>query len=615
MIQANTTISCSFCSADDWFAFASKLLTCVKDAHSPISSQMLYKFIYPDPQLPKKLAQFWTLSNCFLTGRSRDGLRLAAALCYICHYLYHTKIARADMDVLTEMVYNEKWNIEPLVIPWRKYKHANFLIAHQVVDLQFYAEHFSTWNFLFENKYIGIVQIQLNKRLDKEMKQRLLIDALKSELSTTRVRKMVFDWGLDIRGLDIFPVIKKVGNRKWNMQTILLLAPLVAELVALGARCAIFHPCSSIIIRACRAGIITNLLWRCSKNFQLALPQEAMVNILQFVSSPPPINTGSTYVTNRTREGNKMMNNVLRMLGNTTTIIHDLGVDCTPYPSGNISLTEKLKNRNEYGSNSEFMPPEEQYRSIELHNDKLQNGSRKKKKWNTRFTSVSNVAESKLDTPYPPNVSFTSTRKNRTRYPGFPETIFTGYRESFNGQKLNSSYSANNCKPKLVCNDTKAYSTHDDFKSKSSESTIGLQDRKVGQMYVPNAQLSWKTSQIDEELKMRWVMKKYNSPNNSLLSIKVNSQKYWYTPAPKSDRKNLCKWTPEKMTRQQEQIRARGQMKGVFAMPSAERPNSGQVNQFSQRFEKQMFGSHSVERCSETTSFLNQRWLPRGLIL
>eukprot|EP00495_Collosphaeridae_sp_1-RS-2012_P000561 TRINITY_DN104_c0_g1_i1.p1 TRINITY_DN104_c0_g1~~TRINITY_DN104_c0_g1_i1.p1 ORF type:complete len:539 (-),score=56.39 TRINITY_DN104_c0_g1_i1:40-1656(-) len=511
------------------------------------------------------------------------------------------KIASTDMEVLTEMVYNEKWHLEPLVIPWRKYKQANFLIAHQVVDLQFYAEHFSTWNYLFENNCIAIVQAQLNKRLDKKMKQRLLIDALKSELSTTRVRKIVFDWGLDIRGLDIFPVIKKVGDRKWNMQTILLLAPLVAQLVALGASCAIFHPCSSLIIRACRAGIITNLLLRCSKNFQLVLPEEAMIHILQFVSSTNAVNNGGTYAANRAREGNSMMNNVFRMLGTTTTIIYDLGVDCTPYPGGNIRLAENLKTRNEYGSNSEFMPPEEQYRSIQLNNAKLQNGTRTKRKWNTRFTSEPSMAESKVDTPFPSKVGLTSTRKNRARYPGFPETFFSGYnynREKFNAQKSNSCYTENTCKAKQACYDIKGRSTCDNFKSKSAQSSIGLQDRKFNQIYNPDAQLLCKTSQTDVELKMRWMMKKSNSQNTPLLPINIDSQKYWYAAAPKPDEENLFKWTPQKFKRLQARIRARGMRKGVLAMPSEERPNGRKANQFSEGFD------------AETTSLLNHQWLP-----
>jgi len=380
MTPINTTITCSFCSADDWFSFGSKLLTCVKDATKPISSIILYKFTYPDRQLSRKLAQFWRLSNCFITGRSRDGLRLAAALCYISHHLYHTEIENTDIEMLTEMVYAEQWNLEPLVIPWRKYKEANFLIAHGVVDLRFYAEHFSTWSYLFENKCIVTVQAQLNKRLSKKMKQRLLIDALKSELSTKRIRKMVLGWGLDVRGLDIFPVVKKVGDRKWNMQTILLLAPLVAQLMALGASCAIFHPCSSLIIRACRAGIITNLLWRYSKSCKLCLPQAAITNILEFISSQHSVKTRSTFVANKMREGNNMMKNVFRMLGDTSVIIYESGVDCTPYPGGNISLAQNLKNRNEYGLSSEFMPVEEQYASIQLIKTTFHKDTRKKRK-------------------------------------------------------------------------------------------------------------------------------------------------------------------------------------------------------------------------------------------
>jgi len=104
--------------------------------------------------------------------------------------------------------------LEPLVIPWRKYKEAYLLIAHQVVDVEFYAEHFATWSYLFESDCGEAVKEQLHARLNNKMKQKLLIDALKSEVSTKRVRKMVLEWGLDIRGLDIFPVIKKVGNGK-----------------------------------------------------------------------------------------------------------------------------------------------------------------------------------------------------------------------------------------------------------------------------------------------------------------------------------------------------------------------------------------------------------------
>jgi len=46
------------------------------------------------------------------------------------------------------------------------------------------------------------------------MKQRLLVDSLKLEPSTKRTGRMVLEWGLDVRGLDIFPVVKKIGDRK-----------------------------------------------------------------------------------------------------------------------------------------------------------------------------------------------------------------------------------------------------------------------------------------------------------------------------------------------------------------------------------------------------------------
>jgi len=59
------------------------------------------------------------------------------------------------------------------------------------------------------------------------------------------------------------------------------------------------------------------------------------------------------------REGDNMMKNVILMLGRTSEIIYRSGVDCTPYPSGDFSLAQTLENRNEYGSNSEFIPTEE----------------------------------------------------------------------------------------------------------------------------------------------------------------------------------------------------------------------------------------------------------------
>jgi len=401
MIPANTktTISCSFCTANDWFDFGSRLLTCVKETQKPILSTILYKFTSPDPALPKKLAQFWTLSNCFLWERSRDGLRLAAALCYISHHLYNTNIPKSDLEVLTGIIYSENWKLKPLVIPYRKYNEANLLIAHGVVDVSLYSEHFSTWNFLFQNKPIETVYSQLRGMRDNKIKQRLLVDSLKLELSTKRIRKMVIEWGLDVRGLNIFAVIKKVGEGKWNMQTLLLMAPLVAELEAFGSRCDIFHPCSPLIIRACRVGIITNLLWRYQTSRNICLPKLAIVNILQFVSSPKIMHIGKSWSASkmRMRDGDNMMKNVIRMLGDTSETIYEAGIDCTPYPNGDISQVKKLDKRDEYGSMLEFIPAEEKLESTETKYTSLHDNVRRQIKCSQRSTSTS---ESTKITPY-----------------------------------------------------------------------------------------------------------------------------------------------------------------------------------------------------------------------
>merc|ERR1719397_899743 len=163
-----------------------------------------------------------------------------------------------------------------------------------------------------------------------------------------------------------------------------------------------------------------------------------------------------------------------------------------------------------------------------------------------------------------------------------------------------------NALPSLVQN------TCGNFKSNSAQSRTGLQDRKFRQ--YPDGKLPCKTSETNVELKMRWMMKKSNSANNPLLPINIDSHKYWYAPAPKPEEQNLFKWTPEKFKRLQERIRERGMMKGILAMPREERPNGGRANQFSERFEKQLFGFHSGESYADTTGHLNHQWLPRGLI-
>jgi len=578
MIQPNKSISCSFCTADDWFAFGSKLLTCVKNTHKPISSIILYKFTDPDPQLPKKLAQFWTLTNCFLKGRSRDGLRLAAALCYISHHLYHTDIDKSDLRALTRIIYSEEWDLEPLVIPWRKYKEAYLLIAHQVIDVQMYAEHFSTWSYLFENACVEAVQAQLHRGLNNKMKQKLLIDALKSDLSTERVRKMVLEWGLDVRGLDIFPVIKKVGNGKWNMQTILSLAPLVAQLVALGSTCAIFHPCSLLIIRACRAGIITNLLWRYQKSSKVFLPSKVIFNILQFVSSPHEVDIKKSWWACKMREGDNMMKNVILMLGRTSEIIYRSGVDCTPYPSGDFSQAQTLENRNEYGSNSEFIPTEEKDATgtrVPLRDD-----TRRKRKWSNPFTSCSDGVESKIDTPSA--ISVSNNQENRGRYYGHQQPCFFGHdydKENVSNQKLvgrgyqertfpekrdyQAQWNAVRCKPKTV-------------------PSIGLQERNVSQKYNLNASPTRSDLQTDYELKMKWTRKKPKS------SAKTSFRKSWRSSTPKTNMQNFCKWTPEKFKRLQERISVRENLAGLLDKSSKDKLLGGKGKHFPLGHENQL---------------------------
>lgn len=582
-------------------------MTCVKNTHKPISSIILYKFTDPDPQLPKKLAQFWTLTNCFLKGRSRDGLRLAAAFCYISHHLYHTDIEKSDLQALTRIIYSEEWDLEPLVIPWRKYKKAYLLIAHQVIDVQMYAEHFSTWSYLFGNACIEAVQAQLHRRLNNKMKEKLLIDALKSELSTKRVRKMVLEWGLDVRGLDIFPVIKKVGNGKWNMQTILSLAPLVAQLVALGSTCAIFHPCSSLIIRACRAGIITNLLWRYQKSSKVCLPRDVILNILQFVSSPHEIDIKKSWWACKMREGDNMMKNVIQMLGRTSEIIYQSGVDCTPYPSGDFSLAQNLENRNEYGSNSEFIPTEEKDASGTMTRAPLRDDTRRKRKWNNPLTSCSDGVESKIDIPSV--ISVRNTQQNRARYFGNLQPCFFGYdydKENVSNQKLvGRGYQERTFSEKQACYDYQAQWNAVRFNPRTVPS-FGLQERNVSQKYNPNASSTRSDLQTDFELKMKWTRKKPKS------STKAPFRKSWRSSTTKTNIQNFCKWTPEKFKRLQERISVREKLKGLLDKSGKDKLLGGNGRHCPLGHEKQL--RRLPQQSSEGSNLHKEKPLTKGQI-
>jgi len=170
------------------------------------------------------------------------------------------------------------------------------------------------------------------------------------------------------------------------MQTLLLLAPLVAQFVAFGSRCDIYHPCSPLIIKACRVGIIANLLWRYQTSHNICLPKEVIVNILQFVSSPQVMHIGKSWSASRMREGENMMKDVIRMLGDTSETIYEAGIDCTPYPRGDMSKVKNLENRDEYGSNLEFIPAEEKKRSTKTNYTSLHEGAKRKRKLNLQPT-------------------------------------------------------------------------------------------------------------------------------------------------------------------------------------------------------------------------------------
>jgi len=579
------------------------LLKCVEDTPIPISSVILYKFTEPDPQLPNKLAEFWALTNCFLKGRSRDGLRLAAVFCYISHHLYHTDIDKSALQTLTSIIYSEQWELEPLVIPWRKYEAAYHLIAHQVIDVQMYAEHFSTWSYLFERNCIESVQAQLHRRLNNKMKQRLLIDALKSEVAIKRVRKMVLEWGLDIRGFDIFPVIKTVGNeKKWNMKTILSLAPLVAQLVALGSTCAIFHPCSPLIIRACRVGIITNLLWRYQKSSKLYLPNNVILSILQFVSSSNTDDIRKTWKAGKMREGENMMKDVIHMLGHTSGIIYESGVDCTPYPCGDVSLAQKLENRNEYGSHSEFIPSEEKDANATLDRAPLRDDTRGNRKWKKPLASGSETKISK------PNIE-----QNRDRYFRHPKPCLMGhgYDKENVDTLIGCGYQERTFSEKRACNNYQAQWNAVRWKPKKVPSFL-LQERNVSQKYNPRALPTRTDSKTDIELKMKWTRKKSSSLTNSTLPISISNGKYWRPPTLNPNMENLNAWTPEKLLRLQERIREREKMKGFLVQSSKDRLYEGKSRHRPLGNEKQF--RRLLEQSSSETNLLKEKPFADGQI-
>jgi len=420
------------------------------------------------------------------------------------------------------------------------------------------------------------VHVLLREMRNNEMKRRLLIDALKLELSTKRVRRMVIEWGLDVRGFDIFPVVKKVGDGKWNMQTLLSLAPLVAQLVAFGARCDIYHLCSSLIIRACRLGIIANLLWRYQTSCNICLPKPVIVNILQFVSSPQVMHVGKSWSASKMREGDNMMQNVIQMLGDTSETIYEVGKDCTPYPSGDISQGNDLENRDEYGSNSEFIPAEEMKESTKKNYPTLHQDDWKKRKWSKETKKTSEVYESKKD--------ISSSVKPRTSN---NLTYRIGHRQRSELNFFENDHDKENIYDEgRICSIRKERNhsidhhaqwktTRSTYKSRRS---FGCQERNVDWSYNPSALSRRSDLEVDVELKMKWVQKRSKSSTNGRTPLWINKWNSEYQRSPNAAVQNLQMWTPEKFERLQERICLREKMKDLFANPSKQKPNKEKVN-------------------------------------
>jgi len=133
-----------------------------------------------------------------------------------------------------------------------------------------------------------------------------------------------------------------------------------------------------------------------------------------------------------------MMKNVIRMLGQTSEIIYQSGVDCTPYPSGDFSLAQNLDNRNEYGSNSEFIPSEEKDEGVTSSRVPLRDDTRRKRKWNNPFTLCSDGVESKIDIPSV--ISARNTQQNRALCFGHLQPYFLG--DDYDKENVNYQKSA-----------------------------------------------------------------------------------------------------------------------------------------------------------------------------
>jgi len=235
-----------------------------------------------------------------------------------------------------------------------------------------------------------------------------------------------------------------------------------------------------------------------------------------------------------------MMKNVIRMLGQTSEIIYQSGVDCTPYPSGDFSLAQNLDNRNEYGSNSEFIPTEEKDVSGALSRVPLRDDSRRKRKWNNPFTSCSDGVESQIDIPSV--ISARNSQQNRVPCFGHLQPYFLrdDYdKENVNNQKsVCSGYLEGTFSEKRACNDYQAQSNAVRFKAKTMPQ-FGIQERNVIYKYNPSVSPILSDLQTDLDLKMKWTRKKPKS------STKARFRKSWRSSTSKPNMQHFCNRTPE----------------------------------------------------------------------
>lgn len=302
-----------------------------------------------------------------------------------------------------------------------------------------------------------------------------------------------------------------------------------------------------------------------------------------------------------------MMKNVILMLGKTSEIIYRSGVDCTPYPSGDFSLAQNLENRNEYGSNSEFIPTEEKDASGAMTRVPLRDDTRRKRKWCNPFTSCSDGVESKIDIPSV--ISVRNTQENRGRYIGHLQPCFFGRdydKENVSNQKLvGRGFQERTFSEKRACYDYQAQWNAVRTKPKSVPS-FGLQERNVSQKYNLNASPTRSDLQTDFELKMKWTRKKPKS------STKAPFRKFWRSSTPKTNMQNFCKWTPEKFNRLQERISMREKLTGLLDKSSKDQLLGGKGKHCPLGHEKQL--RRFPEQNSKGSNLHKEKPLTKGQI-